>query len=91
MEKTDFLSVVGASIVGGILKVLKSGKLSWRRWITELLGAIIIGFSVFNVLTEYTNISNDLAISGVAVSAVLWTHILDMAKDYITKKINSNE
>ena len=91
MEKTDLISVLGASLLGGILKVLKSGKLSWRRWITELIGAIIIGFSVFNVITEYSNISNDLAISAVAVSAVLWTHILDMAKDYLTKKLNENE
>jgi hypothetical protein len=91
MEKTDFISVIGASILGGVLKVLKSGKLSWRRWITELIGAIIIGFSVFNVLQEYTSVPNDLAISAVAISAVLWTHILDMTKDYITKKFKENE
>ena len=91
MEKQDLISVMGASILGGVLKVLRSGKLSWRRWVTELIGAIIIGFSVFNVTTEYTSVTNDLAICGVAISAVLWTHILDMTKDYITKKFKKNE
>lgn len=91
MEKQDLISVMGASILGGVLKVLRSGKLSWRRWVTELIGAIIIGFSVFNVTTEYTSITNDLAICAVAISAVLWTHILDMTKDYITKKFKENE
>ena len=91
MEKQDLISVMGASILGGVLKVLRSGKLSWRRCVTELIGAIIIGFSVFNVTTEYTSVTNDLAICGVAISAVLWTHILDMTKDYITKKFKENE
>lgn len=91
MEKQDLISVMGASILGGVLKVLRSGKLSWRRWVTELIGAIIIGFSVFNVTTEYTSVTNDLAICGVAISAVLLTHILDMTKDYITKKFKENE
>ena len=91
MEKQDLISVMGASILGGVLKVLRSGELSWRRWVTELIGAIIIGFSVFNVTTEYTSVTNDLAICGVAISAVLWTHILDMTKDYITKKFKENE
>ena len=91
MEKQDLISVMGASILGGVLKVLRSGKSSWRRWVTELIGAIIIGFSVFNVTTEYTSVTNDLAICGVAISAVLWTHILDMTKDYITKKFKENE
>ena len=91
MEKQDLISVMGASILGGVLKVLRSGKLSWRRGVTELIGAIIIGFSVFNVTTEYKSITNDLAICGVAISAVLWTHILDMTKDYITKKFKENE
>ena len=91
MEKEDLLSVVGASLFGGVLKVIRSGKLSWRRWCTELLGAVIIGYSVFNVIVNYTDTNKDVAISAVAISAVLWTHVLDMTKDYINKKFNENE
>ncbi len=85
------VGVLVASLFGGILKAVRFGKLSARRWISELIGAVIIGNLVFNVLKAYTQLDIDLILAVVACCAVIWTHVLDMFKDYLTNKFNANE
>ena len=86
MDKQTFMSVMVSSMAGGFLKILRGGNLSFRRLASEIIGAVIIGLAVYNVLNDYTSISFEMRISLVSVSAIIWTHILEIFKDYLITK-----
>lgn len=91
MTNSEMFGVFVASLAGGTLKVLRMGKLTLRRWLAELIGAVLIGNFVFTMLQDYTSISTSLSLSVVSMCAVIWTHILDMFKNYLNDKFQNDD